>query len=65
MLSHLPCSLNLTFYNIFRDDVSMDSFVMSFRGEQDKPSLFTTRTYVVEIGNSVLIQEIVLQPVAI
>ena len=40
MLSHLPHSLNLTFDNIFPDDVSVDSFVMSFGREQDKPSLF-------------------------
>jgi hypothetical protein len=39
MLSHLPRSLNLTFDNIFRGDVSVDSFVMSFGGEQDEPSL--------------------------
>ncbi len=35
MLSHLPRSLNLTFDDMFRDDVSVDSFVMSFGGEQE------------------------------
>ncbi len=39
MLSHLPCSLNLMIDNIFRNDVSVDSIVMSFGGEQDEPSL--------------------------
>ena len=33
--SHLPRSLNLTFDDMFRDDVSVDSFVMSFGGEQE------------------------------
>ena len=40
MLLHLPRFLNLTFDNIFRDDVSLDSFVMSFGGKNDGPSLF-------------------------
>ena len=40
MLLHLLCSLNLTFDNIFLDDISVDSFIMSFGGEQDKTSLF-------------------------
>ncbi len=57
MILHLPCSLNLTFDNIFHDDVSMDSFVMSFDGEQDKPSLFIHQwKFVLRI---VLIQDIV------
>ena len=48
MLSHLPRSLNLTFDNIFRDDVSVDSFVMSFGGEQEivlQPVLIRKKTY--------------------
>ena len=61
MLSHLPCSLNLIFDNIFHDDVSRDSFVMSFGGEQDEPSLFIHQWKFVP--RIVLIQEIVLQPV--
>ena len=42
ILSHLLCfcSLNLTFDNIFHDDVSVDSFVMGFGGEQDETSVF-------------------------
>ena len=40
MLLHLPRFLNLMFDKIFHDDVSVDSFVMSFGGEQDEPSLF-------------------------
>ncbi len=35
MLLHLPRSLNLMFDNIFRGDISVDSFVMSFGGEQE------------------------------
>ena len=36
---HLPRSFILTFDGIFRDDVSVDSFIMSFGVEQNKPSL--------------------------
>jgi hypothetical protein len=39
MPSHLPHSLNLTFDNILRDYVSVDVFIKSFGGEQDKLSL--------------------------
>jgi hypothetical protein len=42
MLLRLPCSLNLTFDNTLRGDVSVDSFVMSFGGEQEEPSLSST-----------------------
>jgi hypothetical protein len=48
MLSHLPRSLNLTFDNIFRDDVSVDSFVRSFGGEQEivlQPVLIRKKMY--------------------
>ena len=44
----VPRSLNLTFDNIFRDDVSVDSFVMSFGGEQEivlQPVLIQKKTY--------------------
>jgi hypothetical protein len=39
MLSHLPCSLNLTFDDMFRDDVSMDSFIKTITGQTNEPSL--------------------------
>jgi hypothetical protein len=39
MLSHLPCSLNLTFDNMFRDEVSMDSFIETITGQTDEPGL--------------------------
>ncbi len=39
MLSHLPRSLNLTFDNMFRDDVSMDSFIETIAGQTDEPGL--------------------------
>jgi hypothetical protein len=58
---HLPHSLNWTFDNIFHDDVSMDSFVMSFGGEQDEPSL--SIHYWKFVMQIILIQEIILQPV--
>ncbi len=55
MLSHLPRSLNLTFDNIFRDDVSVDSFFMSFGVEQEivlQPVLIRKKTYSTKIGNT-------------
>ena len=61
MPSHLPFSLNLIIDNIFCNDVSMDSFVMSFGGEQDEPSLSIHQWKLVL--RIVLIQEIILQPV--
>ena len=61
MLLHLPRSLNLMFDNIFQNDVSMNSYVMSFGREQDEPSLFIHQwKFVLQI---ILIQEIILQPV--
>ena len=53
--SHLPRSLNLTFDDMFRDDVSVDSFVMSFGGEQEivlQPVLIRKKTYSTKIGNT-------------
>jgi hypothetical protein len=48
MLSHLHRSLNLTFDNIFRNDVIVDSFVMSFGREQEvvlQPVLIRKKMY--------------------
>ena len=39
MLLHLPRSLNLTFDDMFRDDVSMDSFIKIIAGQTDEPGL--------------------------
>ena len=39
MLSHLPRSLNLTFDDMFRDDVSMDLFIETIAGQTDEPGL--------------------------
>ena len=39
MLSHLPGSLNLMFDNVFRNDVSMDSFIKTIAGQTDEPGL--------------------------
>ncbi len=39
MLSHLPHSLNLTFDDMFRDDVSMDLFIETIAGKTDEPGL--------------------------
>ena len=33
MLSHLPCSLNLMFDDMFRDDVNMDLFIKTIAGQ--------------------------------
>ncbi len=64
MLSHLPRSLNLTFDNMFRDDVSMDSFIKTIAGQTDEPGLdahdkivlqpvlIRKKTYSTKIGNT-------------
>ncbi len=39
MLLHLPRSLNLTFDDMFRDDVSMDSFIETIAGQTDELGL--------------------------
>ncbi len=39
MLSHLPRSLNMTFDNMFRNDVSMHSFIKTIAGKTDEPGL--------------------------
>ncbi len=39
MLLHLPCFLNLTFDDMLRDDVSMDSFIETIAGQTDEPGL--------------------------
>ncbi len=39
MLSHLPRSLNLTFDDMFRNNVSMDSFIETIAGQTDEPGL--------------------------
>jgi hypothetical protein len=58
---HLPQSLNLMFDSIFHNDVSVDSFVMSFGGKQDKPSLSIHNwKFALQI---ILIQEMILWPV--
>ncbi len=36
---HLPRSLNLTFDNMFCNDVSMDSFIKIISGQTDEPGL--------------------------
>jgi hypothetical protein len=36
---NLPRSLNLTFDDMFRDDVSMDSFIETIAGQTDEPGL--------------------------
>jgi hypothetical protein len=38
MVLHLPCSLNLTFDDMFHDDVSMDLFIETIAG-QTEPGL--------------------------
>jgi hypothetical protein len=76
MLLHLPRSLNLTFDDMFRDDVSMDSFNETIAGQTDKPGLDArdgkTDAFLIDgsrlwkfILTTILIQEIVLQPVQI
>jgi hypothetical protein len=69
MLSHLPFSLNLTFDDMFRDDVSMDLFIKTISGQTEpaRPTQFLIDgshqwKFVL---TTVLIQEIVLQPVLI
>jgi hypothetical protein len=64
MLLHLPRSLNLTFDNMFRDDVSMDSFIKTITGQTDEPGLdahneivlqpvlILKKTYSTKIGNT-------------
>ncbi len=39
MLLHLPRSLNLTFDDLFRDDVIMDSFIETIACQTDEPGL--------------------------
>ncbi len=39
MLSHLPHSLNLSFDDMFRDDISMDSFIETIAGQTDELGL--------------------------
>ncbi len=39
MLLHLPRSWNLTFDDMFRDEVSMDSFIKTIAGQTDEPGL--------------------------
>jgi hypothetical protein len=74
MLLHLPRSLNLTFDDMFRDVVSMDSFIETIAGQTDEPGLvpMTARPKCFLIDGLrqwkfvlTLIQEIVLQPVLI
>ncbi len=76
MLSHLPCSLNLTFDDIFRDDISMDSFIELSQARQMNPVWMPTTARPMHllidgsrqwkfVLTTVLIQEIVLQPVLI
>ncbi len=74
MLSHLPCSLNLTFDDMFRDDVSMDLFIETIAGQTDEPGLdahdVKTDAFLIDGLRQwkfvlTLIQEIVLQPVLI
>jgi hypothetical protein len=38
MLLHLPCSLNLTFDDMLRNDLSMDLFIKNIAG-QTEPGL--------------------------
>ena len=76
MLLHLPCFLNLTFDDMLRDDVSMDSFIETIAGQTDEPGLDAhdgkTDAFLIDgsrqwtfVLTTVLIQEIVLQPVLI
>ena len=39
MLLHLPRSLNLTFDDMFRDDVSMDLFIETITDQTDESGL--------------------------
>jgi hypothetical protein len=77
MLLHLPRSLNLTFDDMFRDDISMDSFIETIAGQTDEPGLGMPTTarpthFLIDglrqwkfVLTTLLIQEIVLQPVLI
>jgi hypothetical protein len=74
MLSHLPRSLNLTFVDMFRDNVSMDLFIETIAGQTDEPGLDAhdgkTDAFLIDGSRQwkfvlTLIQEIVLQPVLI
>ena len=76
MFSHLPRSLNLTFDDMFRDDVSMDLFIETIAGQTDEPGLDAhdkrPMRFLIDgsrqwkfVLTTVLIQEIVLQPVLI